>query len=575
MAFRKAAPVAFLLAAGSVPLIVLVAAFFLGRLQRLNAALKSRYIESDRRRGELQGKYTELESEVRRREAVERELRLQSEQLEVRTRELQAAMEEAHHLAMYDGLTGLSNRVLFRESLRQAIGTAKKNGRTLAVLFLDVDRFKRINDTLGHTAGDQLLREVARRVENCVRQSDMVSRAGEHARSAYVARQGGDEFTVLLTELGEPIQAAVVARRIIEALARSISLDGHEVVVTGSVGISIYPGDGEDVDSLLKNADAAMYHAKEKGRNQYQFYEESMHATAMRRLAIESEMRQAIEQEQFEVFYQPMMDPRAGRIVGVEALLRWHHPRRGLVSPGEFIPVAEESGLIVPLTEYVLNRACRQIAAWDRETGMQISVAVNLSGRTLALADVYDMIDRSLRAADAPARLLELELTESVLMESRETAQRLMERLKQQGVRVSIDDFGTGYSSLSYLKTLVIDTLKIDRSFVQDLPGDRDSEAIVRTIVAMARTLNLRVVAEGVETSEQYAFLSEVGVDLVQGFLFGRPAPEPEITRRLVESAARTLPPKPAVSGGGDNLGQAGIWADEAEHRSPALERAA
>jgi EAL domain-containing protein (putative c-di-GMP-specific phosphodiesterase class I) len=295
----------------------------------------------------------------------------------------------------------------------------------------------------------------------------------------------------------------------------------------------------------------------------------------MRRLAIESEMRQAIEQEQFEVFYQPMMDPRAERIVGVEALLRWHHPRRGLVSPGEFIPVAEESGLIVPLTEYVLSRACRQIAAWDREIGMQISVAVNLSGRTLALADVYDMIDRSLRAADAPARLLELELTESVLMESRETAQRLMERLKQQGVRVSIDDFGTGYSSLSYLKTLVIDTLKIDRSFVQDLPGDRDSEAIVRTIVAMARTLNLRVVAEGVETSEQYAFLSEVGVDLVQGFLFGRPAPEPEITRRLVESAARTLTPKPAVSAAGDHLVQAGIWADEAERRSPALERAA
>ncbi len=583
-AFRKAAPVAFLLAAGSVPLIVLVAAFFLGRLRRLNAALRSRYIESDRRRGddrrrgELQGKYTELENEVRRRESVERELRLQREQLEVRTRELQAAMEEAHHLAMYDGLTGLSNRVLFRESLRQAIGTAKKNGRTLAVLFLDVDRFKRINDTLGHTAGDQLLREVARRVEHCIRQSDVVSRAAQGGRSAYVARQGGDEFTVLLTELGEPVQAATVARRIIEALARSISLDGHEVVVTGSVGISIYPGDGEDVDTLLKNADAAMYHAKEKGRNQYQFYEESMHATAMRRLAIESEMRQAIEQEQFEVFYQPMMDPLADRIVGVEALLRWHHPRRGLVSPGEFIPVAEESGLIVPLTEYVLNRACRQIAAWDRETGMQISVAVNLSGRTLALADVYDMIDRSLRAADAPANLLELELTESVLMESRETAQRLMERLKQHGVRVSIDDFGTGYSSLSYLKTLVIDTLKIDRSFVQDLPGDRDSEAIVRTIVAMARTLNLRVVAEGVETREQYAFLCEVGVDLVQGFLFGKPAPEPEVTRRLLESAARGASSAREGRTGADGEGVPAVWAPAPaihEPLRPSLEQAA
>jgi diguanylate cyclase (GGDEF)-like protein len=577
--FRQAAPLVFLLAAGSIPLIVLAAAFFLGRLRRLNATLKLRYLESDRRRGELQGKYTALESEVQRREAVERELRLQREQLEVRTRELQAAMDEAHHLAMYDGLTGLSNRVLFRESLRQAIGTAKKKGHKLAVLFLDVDRFKRINDTLGHTAGDQLLREVAKRVEHCVRQSDLVSRAGQGGeRNTYVARQGGDEFTVLLTELGEPVQAALVAQRIIEVLARSINLDGHEVVVTGSVGISIYPGDGEDVDTLLKNADAAMYHAKEKGRNQYQFYEQSMHATAMRRLAIENEMRQGIEQEQFEVFYQPMMDARAGRIVGAEALLRWHHPSRGLVSPAEFIPVAEESGLIVPLTEYVLNRACRQIAAWERQTGMQISVAVNLSGRTLALADVYDMIDRSLRLAEAPATLLELELTESVLMESRETAQRLMRRLKQRGVRVSIDDFGTGYSSLSYLKTLVIDTLKIDRSFVQDLPGDRDSEAIVRTIVGMARTLNLRVVAEGVETGDQYAFLSGLGVDLVQGFLFGKPAPEPEITRHLLASSARESAPAPA---GAADAHPATAPAESAsgpavsEFPSPSLEEAA
>lgn len=361
-------------------------------------------------------------------------------------------------------------------------------------------------------------------------------------------------------------------------LAGSINLDGHEVVVTGSVGISIYPVDGEDVDTLLKNADAAMYHAKEKGRNQCQFYEESMHATAMRRLAIENEMRQGIEQDQFEVFYQPMMDARAGRIVGVEALLRWRHPSRGLVSPAEFIPVAEESGLIVPLTEYVLNRACRQIAAWARETGMQISVAVNLSGRTLALGDVYDMIDRSLRLAEAPATLLELELTESVLMESRETAQRLMRRLKQRGVRVSIDDFGTGYSSLSYLKTLVIDTLKIDRSFVQDLPGDRDSEAIVRTIVGMARTLNLRVVAEGVETGDQYAFLSGLGVDLVQGFLFGKPAPEPEITRHLLAASARESAPAPAGAADAHTAtapAESASGSAVSDFRSPGLEEAA
>ena len=360
--FRQTTPMLFLVAAASVPLIVLLGAFMLERMRRRHRALKARFIESDRQRGELQGKNSELESEVHRREEVERQLREQGDRLQQQALELRRAMDEAHQLARYDALTGLSNRVLFRESLSHAVADATRNRTQLAVLFLDLDRFKRINDTLGHTVGDELLREAALRIRNCVRFCDILGRGDGPSDRGNVARQGGDEFTILLQGLSSPMQAGVVARRIMESITQPMRLSEHEVVVTASLGISLYPGDGEDVDALLKNADTAMYSAKESGRNQYRYYESSMQEDVMRRLVLESEMRQGLEAGQFVVFYQPIIEARTRAVTGAEALLRWRHPTRGMLSPAEFIPIAEESGLIVQLTRFVLERACDQTA---------------------------------------------------------------------------------------------------------------------------------------------------------------------------------------------------------------------
>jgi diguanylate cyclase (GGDEF)-like protein len=531
--FRQITPTPFLVAAASVPLVVLLAVLLLVRMRRRHHALRAQIIESDRQRGELQGKYTALEMEVHRREDVERQLREQGERLQEQAMELQQAMDEAHQLARYDALTGLSNRVLFRESLGRAVGDAMRDRTHLGVLFLDLDRFKRINDTLGHTVGDELLCEVARRIQSTIRYCDLLGRADRRLDPGCTARQGGDEFTVLLYGLSSPLHAGLVARRIIESITRPMRLLEHEVVVTASVGISLYPGDGEDVETLLKNADTAMYSAKEQGRNQYQFYEPSMQEDVMRRLVLESEMRQGLEAGQFVVFYQPIFEVRTQSITGVEALLRWHHPTRGMVSPAEFIPIAEESGLIVQLTRFVLERSCDQAARWQREHDAPLTVAVNLSGRAVDLADVREMVLHALHESGLAATQLEVELTESVLMEQSGNANVLVVALKALGVRVSIDDFGTGYSSLAYIRTFAIDTLKIDRSFVHGLPADANGAAIVRAIVAMARTLNLRVVAEGVETREEYDFLLAIGCDGLQGFLLGRPVPATEIALAL------------------------------------------
>jgi diguanylate cyclase (GGDEF)-like protein len=536
--FRQTTPTLFLVAAASVPLVVLLTVLLLQRMRRRHQALRVQIIESDRQRGELQGKNTALEMEVRRREEVERQLREQGERLQQQATELQLAMDEAHQLARYDTLTGLSNRVLFRESLGRAVADAQRNRTQLGVLFLDLDRFKRINDTLGHTAGDELLCEVARRIQTSIGHCDQLGRADRRLDPGYVARQGGDEFTVLLHGLSNPRHAGLVARRIIESITGPMRLLEHEVVVTASVGISLYPNDGEDVDTLLKNADTAMYSAKEQGRNQYQYYEPSMQEDVMRRLVLESDMRQGLELGQFVIFYQPIFAARSRSITGVEALLRWRHPSRGLVSPAEFIPIAEESGLIVQLTRFVLEGACEQAARWQREHGAPLTVAVNLSGRAVDLADVKAMVLDALHRSGLAATQLEVELTESVLMERSDNANVLIVALKALGVCVSIDDFGTGYSSLAYIKSFAIDTLKIDRSFVHGLPADANGAAIVRAIVAMARTLNLRVVAEGVETQEEYDFLLATGCDGLQGFLLGRPVPAAEITLKLGRGAS-------------------------------------
>jgi diguanylate cyclase (GGDEF)-like protein len=536
--FRQTTPTPFLVAAASVPLVVLLAVLLVQRMRRRHHALRAQIIESDRQRGELQGKNDALEMEVRRRKEVEGRLREQGEELRQQATKLQRAIDEAHQLARYDTLTGLSNRVLFRESLTRAVADARRNRTHLGVLFLDLDRFKRINDTLGHTVGDKLLCEVARRIRNCIRYCDLLGRADRQVEPGWVARQGGDEFTVLLYGLSDPLHAGLIAGRIIDSISQPMRLLEHEVVVTASVGISVYPDDGQDLDTLLKNADTAMYSAKEQGRNRYQYYEPSMQEDVMRRLVLESDMRRGLEGEQFVVFYQPIFDAHTRSITGAEALLRWRHPTRGMLSPAEFIPIAEESGLIVHLTQFVLERSCADAVLWQREHGTSLTVAVNLSGRAIDLADIQAMVHDALHHSGLAATQLEVELTESMLMERSGNANALIVALKALGVRVSIDDFGTGYSSLSYIKTFAIDTLKIDRSFVRGLPADANGAAIVRAIVAMAGTLNLRVVAEGVETQEEYEFLLSTGCDRVQGFLLGRPVPAAQLALTLAHEAS-------------------------------------
>ena len=516
-------PITYLIAAGSVPVIVLLSALFWGHMRRVNRELIDRYQESDRKHGELAGKYSALELEVQRREAVEQELRSQGQQLEERSRELQSAIAEVSHLARYDSLTGLSNRMMYREALHQAILRAQRDKKMLAVMFLDLDHFKRINDSLGHSAGDRLLQEIARRVVHCIRETDRLVYAGNNDEQWCVARQGGDEFTLLLTELEDPLAVVNVARRVIEVITLPTPVDGHSLVMTCSIGISVYPDDGADVDTLLKNADTAMYEAKARGRNQYQFFEAAMQASIMHRLEMDNDLARALEKGQLSVHYQPIARVGDGRVVAYEALLRWRHPSKGTIAPSEFIILAEESGLIIPLTEFVLGDAAQQAGKWFASQGSTPRIAVNLSGRVFDLVDVPQLVAGALQAGPAHVAWLELELTESTLMQQQDKVRGTLESLRSLGVSISIDDFGTGYSSLSYLKAFPIDTLKIDRSFVVDLPLDTDSTAIVRAIIALAHSLNLEVIAEGVETKAQLEFLRAVGCEYVQGYLIGKP----------------------------------------------------
>lgn len=518
------------LLAGTVPIAAIAISFVLWRLRRRNAQLARRYAESSRQVDVLEAHSSELREEVRKRQEAESALKEQTRQLERRTQDLQQAMDEARHLANYDMLTNLSNRAMFREYLRVALARARRDNTLLAVLFLDLDRFKRINDTFGHTAGDQVLRTVARRLEICVRSSDAIAReSAPSMERSCVARQGGDEFTILLSGIHEPVVAGVVALRIIEALAAPIEVDANELLVTASIGISIFPNDGENEETLLKHADVAMYDAKDRGRNQYQFYEASMQEETIRRLELESDLLRGLGERQFTMVYQPIVDARSGKVVCFEALMRWEHPQRGRVLPSEFVPLAEECGLIVPLTEFALREVCQQLAAWQAEGILAKRVAVNISAKVIEFADLAELIETARRDAGIPYGLVELELTESILMTERELASALLGRLRDLGVRISIDDFGTGYSSLAYLKSLPIDLLKIDRSFVNDLEHDASSAVIIRTIIAMGRSLGLKVIAEGVETEMQRSFLVGAGCDMLQGFLIGRPSAPADI----------------------------------------------
>lgn len=443
--------------------------------------------------------------------------------------ERKEAESQIHDLAYYDSLTGLPNRQLFARQLESIIGAADEADGGCAVLFLDLDDFKRINDTLGHAVGDELLKNVASRLEQCVRAVDLViPELGDGKMAANVARLGGDEFVVILRDVDCEDIAASIAARIIESLAEPQDCGGHQLVVTPSIGIALYPQDGLSSDDLLMNADAAMYMAKLAGRNTFSFFSGSMKVRSLHRLDLENELRNAIAENAFELYYQPKVDLESWTIVGAEALLRWPHPTRGFIPPEDFIPIAEETGLILKLGEWVLQSACRQLAAWKGTALETLRVAVNVSSQQILWRQVVDVLCEMTRDHGVSPHSIELEITESVLMRDTESTIATLTKLKRAGFGISVDDFGTGYSSLSYLKRLPIDTLKIDRSFVRDLHCDRDDAAICAAILAMSARLELGVVAEGVEREEQLEFLRKHGCEQIQGFLFSKPLPAAE-----------------------------------------------
>jgi diguanylate cyclase (GGDEF)-like protein/PAS domain S-box-containing protein len=423
--------------------------------------------------------------------------------------------------AYHDLLTGLPNRALFKDRLAQAIANARRHGLLLAVMFLDLDRFKSVNDTLGHLVGDELLQLVSQRLRHCLREGDTL------------ARIGGDEFMLLLPHIRTRDNAAYIAEKILAALKTPFHLNGHELYISASIGIAIYPDDGITHETLIKHADIAMYSAKDQGRNDFRFFDSGLNQHLTGRMAVESDLRRGLQRGEFEMHYQPKVDTRHGRIIGMEALIRWHHPQRGLVHPDEFIPIAEDSGLIAPMSEWVLDTVCRQARAWQDEALPPTALAVNLPARHIEHPDFVDEFVRVLRDHRVEGRGIGIEITESTLMRDMEGSVHKLRQLSDLGVEVCIDDFGTGYSSLAYLKRLPVHCLKIDRSFVHDLHGQDNGAPLVAGIAAMAKGLRLNLVAEGVETQAQLEFLRQVGCDAYQGHLFSQAVPAPEATRML------------------------------------------
>jgi diguanylate cyclase (GGDEF)-like protein/PAS domain S-box-containing protein len=455
------------------------------------------------------------------------------------------AEKQIQFLAYYDGLTGLPNRRAFRERLEIAVANTDRHDRVGAVLVVDIDRFKLINETLGFAAGDRMLQEIGGRLLASVRSTDGTGRPGP---GDLVARCGGDKFGLLLGEISDPKDAAMIGRRAAAALAVPFSLDDREVFLTASIGLSVFPIDSKDPQVLFQNAEAAMFHSKELGGNSCQYYSESMNAAALERMTLETGLRRALAAGEFELYFQPEVALPGCEIVAVEALLRWHHPRLGMVLPGNFIPLAEEIGLIAEIGEWVLHAACRQAKAWQQAGLPPVRMAVNLSARQFVQWNLARIVAKALKDSGLEAHLLELELTESVLMSDEVLTRRLLGQLKALGVRLTVDDFGTGYSSLSYLRSFPLDTLKIDRSFLQGIPEQEDNAAISRAILAMAKGLRLQVVAEGVEDPAQLQFLVEEGCDLAQGFLLARPQKAEEIARLLARPVTEH-PPQAAAAG--------------------------
>ena len=458
--------------------------------------------------------------------------------------ERKAAEAKIYNLAYYDELTDLPNRELFIQSLEQTIAVAKRDEKKFALLFVDLDRFKRINDTLGHTIGDELLKDVANRLSKCTRSTDSVTHLDTGVGDFIdLARLGGDEFVIKLYGIDSEQSVATVASRIISALTPPFTCGGHQFVVTPSIGVALYPEDGDSGETLLMNADSAMYAAKNVGRNNFKFYSETMRTKSLHRLDLENLIRTAIDEDQFELHFQPKIDASTFRLVGAEALIRWTHPTRGSIAPDDFIPIAEETGLIVPIGDFVIREACRQVKVWSTSPVGAVPVSVNISSHQFRESGFVDNVLDAVASAGIATTQLELEITESVLLHDVDRTLVQLNSLKEAGISLSIDDFGTGYSSLNYLKRFPIDTIKIDRSFVKDLHDDADDAAICAAIIAMSRQLGLNVVAEGVETKDQLKFLRRHKCNHIQGFVFSRPLSADDFFALLVRMSGAAPTP--------------------------------
>ncbi|MBL4774642.1 MAG: EAL domain-containing protein [Mariprofundus sp.] len=438
--------------------------------------------------------------------------------------EQRRAEESIRQLAYYDTITGLPNRDLFKEHLSMALHHASRNKEKIAIMFLDLDNFKRVNDSLGHEAGDKLLKIISERLHDSVRSSDLAARDIADV-NASVARLGGDEFTIMLSGLHGIEHVQMIAQRILERIAEPVMLSGNRLSVSSSIGISMYPEDGDSIETLLKCADAAMYEVKSQGRNGVFFYDDTLRQLSHDRVQLESELHEAIEKDQLTLFYQPKVDTKTHEILGFEALIRWLHPKRGMISPMDFIPVAEESGLIIPMGKWVIKTACRQHQLWRKGGDLELSISVNLSAHQFSDRHLLAEIRHILQDTAMPAKYLEFEITETVLMQDADVALKILNEMKSMGLKVSIDDFGTGYSSISYLKHFPADVLKIDRAFVKDLPDDEQDATITNAIILLAKALNMGIVAEGVETKAQLMWLHERDCEQIQGYLFSPPVP--------------------------------------------------
>jgi len=453
--------------------------------------------------------------------------------------EQKQAAAKVRRLAFYDTLTGLPNRQSFLIQLDEAIREAEPENSRIGILYLDLDNFKVINDSLGHKVGDSLLQDVAKRIASHVRGDDYIAAPGRDASTVQVSRLGGDEFTILLRNLSDSAEADAVADRLVRVMKDPLHCDGHQFVITPSVGIAVYPDDGDDLESLMKNADTALHHAKAAGRDRVTRFSGTMSVRSLERLDIEDSLRRAIENGDLELHYQPKMSLSTRDITGVEALVRWNHPERGPISPAKFIPIAEESGMILPLSDWVLHEACDQLARWQGTELGNTAIAINLSAKQFSIEDLHTHIFNALRQRNLPFERLELELTEGALMRDVDSTIAILSRLKEAGLQIAVDDFGTGYSSMSYLQRFPIDALKIDRSFVNDIENSTDSHSICKAIVALGHGLGMRVIAEGVENAEQVTTLRMMDCDQMQGYLLAKPQPAADVARFIVKHRAR------------------------------------